>query len=69
MATATDRGPGYARRMTRLGPDRAEALRQQVLREQAAALAEAASTRPPVESDHDTYQDYPPPRQHERKKR
>lgn len=53
------RGPGFARMMARLGPEQAEQLRQQTLREQEAALAEAASTRPPAERDRDTYQDYP----------
>lgn len=62
------RGPGYRRMMERLGPDRAESLRQQVLREQEAALAEAATSRPATERDRTTYHDYPKPRQHRRSK-
>lgn len=58
----TSRGPGYRRMMERFGPERAEALRQQVLREQETALAEATKSRPPAERDRDTYRDYPPPK-------
>jgi hypothetical protein len=48
--------------MARLGPTRAEALRQQVLREQAAALADAAAASTATKRDRTTYTDYPPPK-------
>lgn len=55
-------GPGLRRMRARLGPTRTEELRQQVLREQEAALIEAASGRPVVERDRCAYRDYPPVR-------
>lgn len=61
MAEQT-RGPGWGRMMARLGPTRAEALRQQVLREQAAALADAAAASTATKRDRTTYTDYPPPK-------
>jgi hypothetical protein len=51
-------GPGFHRMKTRLGVEGSEALRQQVIRDQAAALALVA--RPPAnKQDHTTYKIYP----------
>lgn len=46
MSNTPLRGPGYQRMLDRLGTDKAEQLRQQVLHEQEVALAEAAKARP-----------------------
>jgi hypothetical protein len=51
-------GPGRARMLRCLGPERAEALRQQVLREQQAAL-ERVHTEPVPHRDRRTYRNYP----------
>jgi hypothetical protein len=69
MNTPTSCGPGFARMQARLGPDRAEALRQDTLRRQEAALSEAATTRPAAEGDHGAYADYPAPARSPRGKR
>lgn len=64
----TKRGPGYARMKARLGPKKAEALRQQVLKEQADALSEAGKHRDATVRDRDSYVEYPPPKSKRRKR-
>ena len=51
--------PGFRRLRARLGRDKAEALRQQVLEEQRAALVDAGKHRPINERDRTIYHDYP----------
>lgn len=59
---ASDGGPGFRRMKARLGPERMEAMRIQVLREQEKALAEAlAAPRPAAPQERTTYTDYPAP--------
>ena len=54
-------GPGYRRMKARLGPEKMEEMRLRVLREQAAALADA---QPPAGATQDrtSYRGYPAPR-------
>jgi len=57
---AGQHGPGYARMMNRLGPKRAEELRQRVLADQATALSEVGKHRPEPTQDRESYEGYPP---------
>lgn len=64
-------GPGFARMARRAGPQTLEALRQDTLAQQRAALDAAAGARPVDERDRESYDDYPVPasaKKHRRKK-
>lgn len=65
--TEPERGPGFRRMQERLGPDAMEALRQDTLRRQEAALAEAASGHPAT-VDRAHYVGYPAPRSSKRRR-
>lgn len=67
MAEMIKRGPGWARMMSRLGPEKAEALRQQVLKEQDAARNAIVGERG-SERDREWYRTYPAPKSKRRKK-
>lgn len=54
-------GRGFKRMNDRLGADKAEQLRLQVLKDQEAALAQA-KLPPKTSRDRSHYKDYPPPR-------
>lgn len=55
-------GPGFRRMAARLGPDKMEEMRQDVLRRQAAALAEVAAVPAAESRMRDRSTDYPAPR-------
>jgi len=54
-------GAGFRRMKNRLGPQRVEEIRQQVLKDQQAALADAGDVRT-YHRDRTSYTDYPKPR-------
>lgn len=55
-------GRGFARMARNMGPDARENMRQQVLRDQAAALEKVGGDRVTVERDRTVYTDYPEPK-------